>query len=104
MSASPRSATSSPRWPRELGQRTGLDRRRRLQRNHLPAFVVVAPRPAAEELDPAGDYLQRVPPLPFVLPRAGLEPPVDCDPPALAEVLRAQLGLPVPGGHGHEVR
>jgi hypothetical protein len=60
-------------------------------------------RPAAEELDPPGDHLDRTTPLPLVLPGPGLEAPVDGDPPSLAEVLGAQLRLPVPGRDAHEV-
>ncbi len=43
-------------------------------------------------------------PLALLFPRTGLQPPVDGDPPSLAEVLGAQLRLPIPGRHAHEVR
>src|SRR5438477_5207926 len=100
MRASRRSGTSSTRW----ASSPGLDRSRRFERDHLPAFLLAVSRAAAEELDPAGNHLESTPPLPVGLPRAGLEPSVDGDAPSLAEILGAQLRLPVPRRHAHEVR
>ena len=67
------------------------------------ALLLIMPRPAAEELDPPSDHLDRAAPFAFLLPRTGLQPSVDGHPPALAEVLGAQLSLSVPRRHGHEV-
>src|SRR3954469_1760334 len=97
----PVSRRSAASWP--LWARTGLDRCGRLERDHLPAFFLLAPR-SAEKLDSPGDHLESASPLPLVLPRAGLEPPVDGDAASLAELLGAHIALPVPGRHAHEVR
>src|SRR5207244_1041740 len=65
--------------------------------------ALLAPRPAAAQLDPARAHFHGVAPLAVLLPRPRLEPPVDGDPPAPAEVLGAQLRLAVPGRDGQEV-
>src|SRR3954452_21890727 len=75
--------------------------RRRARRHELVAAPghLAAAVAAAEELDALGDDLDRLP-LRAVLrfPLAPLEAPVDRDGPALGEVLRAVLALPIPDG------
>ena len=59
---------------------TDVDLREVGPEKKVASFLLVVARAAAEELDPAGDHLERAPPLSVVLPGAGPQAPVDGDP------------------------
>ncbi len=84
-------------------RRKALAGHRRLERDHLAACVLVVGARPAEELDPPRDDLDRRAPFAFLLPRARLQPAVDGDAAALAEVLGAELRLAIPRADVHEV-
>ena len=74
----------------------------RLERDHLRALVPLAT--GRRGIDPVRDHLDRVPSPAVLLPGPALQSAGDPDAPALGEVLRAELGLAVPGRHPDEVR
>src|SRR5947209_8089634 len=76
-------------------------RSRRFEGNHLRSVVL---RGSAQELDASGYHLDGVAPLAVLLPRPALQAPVDGHPSTLAQVLRAELRLPVPRRDPDEVR
>jgi 3-oxoadipate enol-lactonase len=74
---------------------------RSLERHHLPACLG---RRRRQEFDPVGDNVDGAALLALVLPGAVPEPPLDSDLSPLGEVLRTELGLPVPDRNPEEVR